>query len=224
MQKIEKAISYKEKVYRELKAAIICQKLKSGEILNERKLAEDLGISRTPIREALHMLANEKWVVIEPYRGAYVYELTEKDIIEIFQVRYALECLAIELIVDNISQKDTQRLIEIFEKQEELNNEYNAEEFINVDRNFHTLIVELSGNKVLMDMLNDLGDVVRRLGMQAVQDKKRFVETIDEHLAIINAIKSRDKNKAIEAMKLHIDKTKDNIYERYIELQNGIGM
>ncbi|SKC86272.1 GntR family transcriptional regulator [Maledivibacter halophilus] len=217
MQKIEKAVSYKEKVYRELKTAIISQRIKAGEILNERKLAEKLGISRTPVREAIQQLANEKWVIIEPYRGAYVYELTEKDIIEVFQVRLALECLAIELIVNKISEEDIEKLKDIFRKQEKLKEKYKAEEFIEVDREFHTFIANHSENTILIDMLNELGDIIRRLGVQAVQDKKRFMETLDEHIAIIDALSMKDEAKAVEAMKYHITKTRDNIYNRYIE-------
>lgn len=219
MQRIEKAVSYKEKVYKELKAGIISQRIKPGEILNERKLAQTLGISRTPVREAIQMLANEKWIIIEPYRGAYVYELTEKDIVEVFQVRLALECLAIELIVDKISKEDIVKLKSIFKKQEKLKEKYEAEAFIEADREFHTFIAKHSDNRVLIDMLNELGDVLRRLGVQAVQDKKRFIETLDEHTAILDALSMNNKDGAIDAMKHHITKTMDNIYNRYIKIK-----
>ena len=170
MEKIEKAVTYKDKVYREIKGAIIAQKIISGEVLNERKLAEELGISRTPVREALQMLVNDGWLSVEPWKGAYVNPITEKVLTEVFQVRLALENLAIELIVDKISDEELDTISEIIVKQEKLKENYQADEFIRVDREFHMVIAGITENKILIDMLNNLSDMIRRIGVQAVQD------------------------------------------------------
>ncbi|WZL74374.1 GntR family transcriptional regulator [Clostridiaceae bacterium 35-E11] len=219
MQKIEKAISYKEKVYKELKSAIIAQKIKPGELLNERKLAEELGISRTPVREALQMLVNDGWVIVEPWKGAYVNPITEKALTEVFQVRLALETLAIELIVDKITEEELEALSDVLLKQEKLREDYQADAFIKVDREFHMIIAQITDNKLLIDMLNNLSDTIRRIGVQAVKDVNRYMETLDEHTYILNALKERSKEKAINAMKEHILLTNDNISKRFQESQ-----
>jgi len=219
MEKIEKAVSYKDKVYKEIKSAIISQKIKSGEILNERKLAEELGISRTPVREALQMLVNDGWVIVEPWKGAYMNPITEKGLIEVFQVRLALEVLAIELIMDKISEQDIRTLTNILLKQEKLQENYQADEFIIVDREFHMVIAQMTDNKILIDVLNNLSDMIRRIGVQAVQDVNRFIETLDEHSHILIALKERNKEKAVEAMKEHILLTRENVFKRFEESQ-----
>lgn len=215
MQKIEKAISYKEKVYKQLKTAIISQKIKPGEILNERKLADDLGISRTPIREALQMLVNDGWVVVEPWKGAFVNPLTEQDLIEVFQVRESLECLAIEIIAEIITDEQIALLSNIYDRQEEMAANDQANEFIELDRQFHMEIGNFTNNKILIGMLNNLSDMILRLGVQAVQDANRFNQTLGEHTAILEALKARDKKKALEAITMHILITKDNLYKRF---------
>lgn len=219
MEKIEKAVSYKEKVYKELKSAIIAQKIKAGEILNERKLAERLGISRTPVREALQMLVNDGWVIVEPWKGAYVSPITKKDLVEVFQVRLALETLAIELIVEKITEAELEVLSDILLKQEKLWENYQADAFIKVDREFHMVIAQITENKLLIDMLNNLSDMIRRIGVQAVEDVNRYMETLDEHTRILNALQERNKEKATNAMKEHILLTNDNISKRFQESQ-----
>lgn len=224
MEKIEKAVSYKNKVYRELKTAIISQKIKSGELLNERKLADELGISRTPVREALQMLVNDGWVIVEPWKGAYVSPINEKVLTEVFQVRLALESLAIEIIADSIDGRHLESLSNILKKQEKLKENYQADDFIKVDREFHMAIAHITENKILIDMLNNLSDMIRRIGVQAVQDVNRYIETLDEHTSILNALKKKNKGEAIKAIREHILITKDNVLKRFQETQSKVNL
>jgi len=220
MEKIEKVVTYKDKVYKEIKAAIIAQKIKPCEILNERKLAEELGISRTPVREALQMLVNDGWVSVEPWKGAYVNPITEQVLTEVFQVRLALESLAMELIVEKISIEELDTISEILVKQEKLKENYQADEFIKVDREFHMVLAGITNNKILIDMLNNLSDMIRRIGVQAVQDVNRYMETLDEHYNILNALKEKNKAGSVYAMQQHILLTKENVFNRFKISQN----
>ncbi len=149
LNKLNKAVSYKMRVYEELKSAIINEKLKPGEVLNERKIAEELGISRTPVREAIQMLENEGWVNTEPWKGSYVVNITNQDVEEIFQLRRTLESLVIELIVPKIGELEINKIEELINKQSRYCKEYNAENFIYKDRDFHMYLVHLTNNKRL---------------------------------------------------------------------------
>ena len=135
-------------------------------------------------------------------------------------VRLALENLAIELIVDKISDEELDTISEIIVKQEKLKENYQADEFIRVDREFHMVIAGITENKILIDMLNNLSDMIRRIGVQAVQDANRYMETLDEHNNILNALKEKNKVKAVYAMQQHILLTKKNVFDRFKESQN----
>lgn len=215
INKLSKAVSYKEKVYNEIKSAIITQRLKPGEQLNERVLAEKLGISRTPVREALQMLEKEGWVRTEPWKGTYVLDITEQDIEEVFQLRMALETLVIDLIIQRISEEHIDKLEEFLQKQTEYCDESKADEFIKVDRDFHMYLAYLTGNKRLIQILNNLSDMMRRLGIRAIKTEERYIETLQEHASIIKGIKARNLSNARQAMMYHILRTKENVYKHW---------
>lgn len=212
LNKLEKATSYKEGVYNELKQAIIGQRLRPEEQLNERNLAEKLGISRTPVREALHMLEKEGWVITEPWKGTYVLDLTEEDIEEVFQLRMALEPLVIELITERLSKENLERLDELYAEQTKYQQCFDADAFISTDRHFHMYLTDLTKNKRLIQILNNLSDMMQRLGIQAVAHQARYQETLDEHARIIAELKKRNLIKARQAMIYHVLRTKEHVY------------
>lgn len=222
LRKLDRAVSYKEKVYEEIKSAIIAERLKPGQQLNERKLAEELGISRTPVREAIQMLESEGWVKTEPWKGTYVLDITEQDIEEVFQLRMSLETLVIELIIQKIDQKEINRLDEFVKQQVDYCKEYRADEFIRTDRDFHMYLADLTGNRRLIQILNNLSDMMRRLGIKAIKTQERYKETIEEHKNIVKGLKEKNLLKAKEAMMHHVLKTKENVYKHWKDAKNNV--
>lgn len=216
LTRLEKAISYKNKAYTEIKAAIISQQIKPGEQLNERLLAETMGISRTPVREALQLLERDGWVTTEPWKGTVVKGLTESDIEEVFQLRMALEPLVIDLIIDHLGPSDFDRLSSLFEQQKAYGIDYNADAFIRVDRSFHAFLTNLTRNKRLIRIMNDLSDVMRWLGIKAIVHKERYHEVLDEHEKVIKELKRRNLVKARDAMLYHVLRTKEQIYRNIL--------
>lgn len=212
LNQLEKAVSYKEKVYDELKSAIIALRLKPGEALNERSLADTLGISRTPVREALQRLENEGLVVTEPWKGTRVKEITAEDIEEVFQLRLALEPLAVELAIHNMSDGDDAVIEQLHNEQRRHWENYDADEFIKADMKLHTFLVNLSGNKRLIQIIGNLIDSMRRLGISAIQTEERCRETMEEHSALIKALKERDLPQARQAMTYHVLRTRATVY------------
>lgn len=215
INKVEKTVSYKDRVYKEIKSAIISQRLKAGEQLNERMLAEQMGISRTPVREALSMLENEGWILTEPWKGTFVLDLTLQDVEEVFQMRMVLEPLVVELIIPKLDEKICGAMQDILNEQQKHMQELNADEFIRVDRDFHMFLCDLTGNKRLIQVLGNLSDMLQRLGIKAISQEARYKEVLDEHAKIINALLDNDPVKAKQAMLYHILRTKEYVYKHW---------
>ena len=202
---LEKQQPYKYKVYEVIKTGILTGEYKSGTVLNERKLSADLGISRTPVREALLMLEQDGWLQAETYKGTVVRKFDEKYFHEILEIRKCLELLAIRNAIPRI-------LEQIQREQTEVLKEYEDNAFILVDRKFHKYIYELSGNEELVHLLANYYDIFRFLGMRAVTgSKQRQLTTLTEHQSILDALKKKDTDAAVAAMITHMEQTEKNV-------------
>ncbi|SNT27294.1 DNA-binding transcriptional regulator, GntR family [Anaerovirgula multivorans] len=201
---IEKSISYKYKVYEKIKEDIIIGVYSQGEVLNERKLAETMGVSRTPIREALQLLNSDGWVVNEPYKGTVVRTFDVDYVMNAQKVRRVLEISAIEEAMNNIDDEDIKELTAVLRKQEECLNNYNPTEFMKLDREFHEKIYYLSKNDILFDLLQNFNDIIRFYGIKVLLVPERNKTTLIEHLNILDAIKERNVYLAKEAMDHHL--------------------
>ena len=171
---VQKQLSYKYQVYNELKKGILTGQYPPGSVMNERKLSEEMGISRTPIREGLQMLARDGWLQMETYKGAVVREFDPHYMWELSRIRYALELSAAEDAVKNMTDQGLERLRQIQAAQREDLSNYNVDEFIRHDREFHSCIYEMSLNRELMKLASNYYDVFRFLGMQAVMGTAAF--------------------------------------------------
>lgn len=209
---LDKQLPYKYKVYEAIKKEILCGKYAPGDILNERPLSEDMGISRTPIREALQMLAQDGWLQIETYKGAVVREFDLKYMQELSRIRCALEVCAVEDAAANITDHDIRQLENIQSSQQKMLEDFAPQEFILMDREFHRCIYDLSGNQELIHLLRNYYDIFRFLGTQAVMNtEERRITTLQEHQAIIGALKNRDPAAATRAMRTHMENTEKNM-------------
>lgn len=211
---IEKQLSYKYKVYKQLKEDIITGKYSEGEVLNERKLADAMGISRTPIREALSILNTEGWIIDEPYKGAVVRPFTVEYVMQAHKVRRALEVLAVEDAINNIKSENINELKDILEKQAKNLKNYDPAEFMTLDREFHDLIYSLSKNDILQDLLKNLHDMIRYFGIKVLSYPERSRTTLSEHIAIFEGINQKNIEVAKEAMDYHMLKTREEILKR----------
>ncbi|MGO4890236.1 GntR family transcriptional regulator [Anaerobacillus sp. MEB173] len=204
MRKIGKFISYTDQVYKELKEAVISGKINPGDFLQERGIAEELGVSRTPVREALKKLEYEGWVETIPWKGVIVKDIELQDVIEVFQCRYANERYVVELVTEKIEDKHVEDLVVIHEKMKALQS-VDRVAFINEDREFHMYLAKLTNNNRLINFLDYLSDQIIRLGIRAVENKERVAETLEEHEAILQALQERSVEKAVKAIEEHIE-------------------
>ncbi len=187
-------------VYETLKRMITSGELKSGEKIRQEKMASSLGVSRTPLVKALHLLEQEFLVVNIPRRGMYVREINNKELLDAFTCRYALEIAAIRTIAEHINASDLKLLENCFKP-------YLGQEKIDVDMyqqadiKFHKLIITLSGNIYIEKMIEitDVQSLTYQRGL--IRPPK---ETLSEHLVIIEALEKHQPDQAEEAMKRHI--------------------
>lgn len=208
-------------VFRNLREAIIKGDLKPGERLMEIKLAQKLGVSRTPVREAIRMLQLEGLVTMEPRRGAEVAPITEKELKDVLEVRTALECLAAELACGKITEdekKELSRTLDLF-KEAIARNELT--EVAAIDAQFHELIYKATKNNRLVQILNNLREHIFRYRLEYIREIERRQDLLEEHIEIVKAILNNDKNAARESMRIHIEKQEHYILSVINENHTG---
>ena len=191
-------------VFNTLRDAILKGDLKPGERLMELQLASKLGVSRTPIREAIRMLEQEGLAVTTPRKGAEVAKMTLKDMEDVLEIRDALDELAVRIACQKITDEQLKQLEdvkELFEKNTQTNNVKNIAE---ADVSFHDVIYEATGNPKLVTLLNNLREQVYRYRVEYIKDPKNYPTLIAEHEAILDSLKNRDVKNAVEAMHVHV--------------------
>lgn len=191
----------KDKAYHIIKEKIINCKIEPGSFINEKDLLEEIGASRTPVREALNILESEHLVKIYAKRGIQVTDITIKDVINIYTIREVLEPLATRLATPNISQKALNKYYKLF--QDEMN--LKIEESFSIDRDFHELIVKSTNNNYLSDYLMRIYDLNNRISILSnVKVKNRREKDRLEHMQLISYFLERDADKAEKFMKQHM--------------------
>lgn len=201
----------REIVYEELRELILTGKIKPGTRMMEIELAEDMGVSRTPIREAIRKLEKEGLVTIEPRKGAYASDISLKDIVDILEVRGNLDGLAAAYAAERMTELEKKELCLTMQNFNQAVIDGDMAEMIKNDTKFHHLIVEASRNKHLINMVNQLQELVLRFRYIYYKDFKRAEEMPVEHNQICEAIISGNVDNArIEAFK-HIENLKEMI-------------
>ncbi len=201
----------REIVYEELKKQILTGKIVPGTRLMEIELAQNLGVSRTPIREAIRKLEKEGLVTIEPRKGAYAAQLSRKDMIDILEVRQDMEGLAAAFAAERIDEKGKAQLIETAAEYKEALQSGDTERMIAIDTRFHRLIVEAAANKVLLNMVEQLQELVLRFRYIYYENFKQPEIMTAEHKEIIDAINAGDALLARKAASSHIEKLKNSV-------------
>ena len=192
-------------VFNTLREAILKGDLKPGERLMELQLASQLGVSRTPIREAIRMLEQEGLAVTMPRKGAEVAKMTLKGMEDVLEIRAALDELASQLACERISEQQLERLKEqknIFERTLESGN---VKKIAEADVCFHDVIYEATGNPKLVNMLNNLREQIYRYRVEYLKDEKNYPILIKEHEAIYQALLNRDKEAAKVSIGEHVE-------------------
>lgn len=200
-------------VFNTLRRAILRGELKPGERLMEIQLANKLGVSRTPIREAIRKLELEGLVLMVPRKGAEVAEITEKNLRDVLEVRCALEELAVQLACDRIDPERMQQLLDAAAHFQDILGTADITELGEADEAFHDVIFQATDNRRLIQLLNNLREQMYRYRIEYLKKKECYPQLLEEHAAIIQAIREHDKAKATEITVQHINNQVDTVVD-----------
>ncbi len=205
-------------VFNTLRKAILTGELKPGERLMEIHLANRLGVSRTPIREAIRKLELEGLVIMIPRRGAEVAQITEKSLKDVLEVRRALDALCAELACERISEEEKGKLKQACDQFRHAAVTGDAATIAAADVAFHDIIVLATGNERLIQLINNLSEQMYRYRFEYIKDESRHDNLVQEHRMIYDSIIRGEKKKAAEAARLHIDNQEKSVI-RQIRLE-----
>ncbi len=202
---MDQFLPLRDVVFNTLRQAILTGELKPGERLMEIHLANKLGVSRTPIREAIRKLELEGLVTMIPRRGAEVAQITEKSLQDVLEVRRSLDALCAELACARISDEEVEALHVACKAFEEATMKGDIREIAAADVALHDIIIEATGNKRLVQLVNNLAEQMYRYRFEYIKDKSVYPRLIEEHRIMYNAIRSKDGMTAAKVSVTHID-------------------
>lgn len=208
-----KTVSLADQVFEHLENDILSGKYSRGEILTEGKLSAELGVSRTPIREALRRLEQEH-IIEESGKGSVVIGITEKDLADIFLIREQLECLAAAAAAENRTEEQLAALKETLELQEFYLEKQDADRIKYMDNQFHMTLYKLSGSMTFFDILAPLHKKVQKYRRASLESKSRAAASVNEHRKIYEAIAKSDPELASKYAKEHVNYAYNHIIRK----------
>ncbi len=221
---MDEFLPLRDVVFKTLRRGILTGELKPGERLMEIHLANRLGVSRTPIREAIRKLELEGLVTMVPRRGAEVANITEKNLKDVLEVRQALESLAIELACDRITDENKEGLKEKLDQVEHAVQTEDTGAIASADVAFHDAIVEASGNTRLVQLVSNLGEQMYRYRFEYIKDVSKHSQIMSEHRTMYESIMEKDKEKAAQIVKTHIGNQEEAIMRKIQRDKTAAGL
>ncbi|WP_310605416.1 GntR family transcriptional regulator [Anaerosporobacter sp.] len=209
--------SLRGRVFHKIRDNILSGKYSQNEELKEVTIGNELGVSRTPVREALRQLELEGLVNIIPNKGAYVNAITAKDIHDIYMIRSYLEGLCARMACENITEKQMEDMDEVVYLSEFHTRRSHEEQIFELDNKFHELLYEASGSRILSHLLSDYHQYVQRIRKVSLSSMPRAMHSNEEHIAIMEAIREHNADKAESLAHEHIKNTIQNISEKGLE-------
>lgn len=211
------------RVFQKIREDILSGKYKENDELRENTIGNELGVSRTPVREALRQLELEGLVTIIPNRGAYVTGISRRDIWDIYMIRSLLEGLCARWAAEHIEEKQLYELEEtliLSEFQMKKESGFSAEQIAMLDGRFHAILYEASGSRILSHLLKDFHNYVQAVRKGSVASEDRARKSIREHRQILRAIRDRDEELAEQLANEHIMHVIQNLKKQGYEKEN----
>ncbi|KUO52754.1 MAG: hypothetical protein APF76_14225 [Desulfitibacter sp. BRH_c19] len=211
---IKKAPSLKEQVYSYLRESILNLELEVDKLYSDQWVANNIGVSRTPVREAVLQLQHEGLVDIVPYRGFIVKMISTEEIIDVFQLREAIEGFCIKHLIrckethSVAFNKSLYKLKESLLFQEKASKNESSNEFWDADRLFHESIIKHSNNKCFNDIYKSHRDKIQIISLETLKDKSRIYSALSEHNAIVASIENGSEDDAYQKILDHLSSTK----------------
>ena len=211
-QEVTDKYSLRGRVFHKLRDDILSGKYEEHEELKEVAIGEEMGVSRTPVREAFRQLELEGLIQIIPNKGAYVTGITEKDVKDIYMIRSMLEGLCVRWATEHITQEQLEELDEIILLSEYHMDKGHSDQLTELDGRFHQILYEASQSRILDHVLSDFHKYVQLARRTSVKTEERAIKSIGEHNEILNAIKAKDAEKAGNLATIHIMHVMENLH------------
>jgi len=206
-------------IFEKLQQAIYGEKFKSGEKITEKEIAAELGVSRTPVREALYRLASSGLIKMIPHRGFLVSRWSSKEIEDVIELRSALEVFAVRLAIQRISKKEIDELKDLVNKMRKAVSIRDTIKASYLNSLFHDKIIHASKNKELSEVMEPIKNKIYHFRIISISSPNRLKESFEEHEKILNAIINKDSELAQELISQHIKKVGLVIKEKTKEKQ-----
>lgn len=207
-----------ELAYEEIKQLILQNKLKPGDLLSENLIAQELGMSRTPVREALRVLAQEDLIEILNGIGVYVKDISVNDMVDIFEVRKALEIIAIKSAIYEITEEDLTELKDKFtnfKQKEKVRGKVGFEGLSEIDWELHGMIVEKCNNKYVKNIMKTIHFNIQRYLNMSINALNNPEQSVSQHLELLKSIKKKDISNTIILLEKHIDWSLECLIKNY---------
>lgn len=198
-----------------LRHSILTSELVPGVLYNEKSLAERLGISRTPVREALLELSTKRLIRLFPQKGVMINTFSDKDIEEVFEIRIALEALSIKKACGS-NRLNSALLKQLIDDQKAAIRMNHTSDFMEADRRFHMAFIYMNDNGYLSETMQDIRDIMHLMGLRALGTQGRMPQVIREHEAVLEAVTFNDGKKAVERMVRHLENSKEAVKQNII--------
>ena len=216
-----------DQVYAIIWEQIVSHRLQQGDKISDLRLSEELGVSRTPVREALHRLAQDGIVRTESRRGFFVSSFSSADVREVYDIRTALEVLVVRLALSHLADgelDEAQRAVEESREQIVSGAEGAQEHWLEIDRAFHRMLAQKAQNRRLESMLAGLQIQIGVFQVYGIHSSPLLLLSIDHHKMILAALKQRDQAAAEQAMERHIQEVKEAVLAEFVsrELQPAL--
>ena len=210
-----KSISIADQIFEQLEREILAGKYPRGEMLSELRLSEEMGVSRTPIREAIRRLEQEN-ILEEAGRGVIVVGISREDMLDMYEIRVRIEGLAAEWAAERISDEALNEMRETVELQRfytEKQGIDNSNQIKNLDSRFHEQLYKATGSRALDITLSNLHKKMTKFRMASVSKRSRALQSVEEHEAILDALTRHDPEAARIAVEQHVSKARDRMRE-----------
>ncbi len=208
---MDEYLPLRDVVFHALRRAILTGEFVPGERLMEIHLAQQLGVSRTPVREAIHKLELEGLVTMMPRRGATVAQISERGLKDVLEVRRALDTFCAGLACERMTDEDKQNLRKAFTAFEEAIYTKDTAIIAQADVDFHDIIINSTGNERLISTINNLAEQMYRYRFEYIKDASQHERLISEHRMLMDAILADNAEKAMKAARIHIDNQEESI-------------
>jgi len=213
LSKLEPPGTLQNLAYERIKTLLVNGQLKFDEVYSANQFAEILGVSRTPIREALLQLTAEGFFISLRGRGFKIKEFSEKEIRDFFETRKMIESYVIEQLVAAVTEEDLKPLEDSLERMVNGRDREEIYRFLDADKSFHMNLIHRYKNNLLESIMENIRDNISILGQRALTNPGRVQEVIREHMRIVEALRQNDKYKAVQAINDHLDATEKSLIE-----------